>query len=471
MLARATDATHLRTALDTAPTAAMLVGENGSIVLTNTKLEKLFGYERHELEGQPVEMLVPEGARKHHPDLRDAFFEYPSPRSMGTGRDLYGLARSGEKIPVEIGLNPIQTETGLQVMATVLDIRERKRHEERFRRALDAAPCAILMVDSSGTIVLCNALTDEVFGYQRDELVGRPIEVLIPKRLHRKHAVYRSSYVQKPLRRSMGQGRALWGLRADGTEFPVEVALQPITTDEDEYVISSVLDVSARVAAEQEIREKNLHLTKLNEELTAFAYSTSHDLKAPLSTVRGLVQCMSHDLEANRLDEVRQNIARIETLTGKLSILIEDVLDVARADNLGGATEILRIHERIRAAIERLSQLRVDNEVVVDLSAVQACEIVSEPRRFDSIIDNLLSNAFLYADPDKSERRVEISTCLLDGVLAMDVRDNGIGIPEDMRERVFQLFERVNASGPEGKRARSRAGGETPRPAWRSGAA
>ena len=151
------DSSHLRTALDTAPTAAMTVGGSGRIVLTNNKLERLFGYERHELEGQPVEILVPNDAREHHPDLRAAFFEYPSPRSMGTGRDLYGLARSGEKIPVEIGLNPIQTEAGVQVMATVLDIRERKRHEERFRRALDAAPCAILMVDSSGTIVLCNA--------------------------------------------------------------------------------------------------------------------------------------------------------------------------------------------------------------------------------------------------------------------------------------------------------------------------
>ena len=293
-------------------------------------------------------------------------------------------------------------------------------------------------------------LTEEVFGYQREKLVGRPIEVLIPQRLHRKHAVYRSSYVQKPLRRSMGQGRALWGVRADGAEFPVEVALQPVTTDEGEYVISSVLDIGARLAAEKEIREKNSHLTKLNDELTAFAYSTSHDLKAPLSTVRGLVQCTMHDLDANRLNDVRQNMARIEALTEKLSVLIEDVLNVARADKVEESPEILRVRERIEASNEKLAQLREKNNVTVDLSSVQSCEFVSEARRFDSIVDNLLANAFLYVDPAKSERRVEVSSQLSDGVLTLHVKDNGIGIPEDMRVRVFQMFERVSASGPDG---------------------
>ncbi len=293
-------------------------------------------------------------------------------------------------------------------------------------------------------------MTEKVFGYPRSELVGQPIEKMIPPHLHRKHAVYRSSYVNEPIPRSMGQGRALRGLRADGTEFPVEVALQPVTTGDEQFVICSVLDISERRAAEREIREKNAHLVKLNEELTAFAYSASHDLKAPLATIQGLARCIDEDLTDGVYDDVQKNVRRIEALSEKLSRLVEDVLLTARADRVEMVEESFRIDERVRASLERHVLLQEENGVEVDMSRVPPWAVVSQRERFDSVMDNLISNALRYSDPEKQSKALHVEVKRFEEGILLVVRDNGLGVPEDMRERVFQMFERAHPTVTQG---------------------
>ena len=229
----------------------------------------------------------------------------------------------------------------------------------------------------------------------------------------------------------------------------MEVALQPLVTDDAQFVISSILDVSKRKAAEREIRQKNENLTQLNEDLSAFAYSASHDLKAPLATIRGLSQCILEDLEANRLGEVRTNIGRIEVLTERLSTLVEDVLSVARSE-AQGESGTFRVDEQIRLSVAKHSELQSRHGVEVDLSAVGSIELESELVRFTSIIDNLISNAFRYSDPDKAHRVVEVSAECIDDALHVEVRDNGLGIPKEMHERIFRMFERAHARVPDG---------------------
>ncbi|MFK7988277.1 MAG: PAS domain S-box protein [Sandaracinaceae bacterium] len=442
---------QLRLLLNTAPTPAMIVAGDGTIRATNAKLEVLFGYASGELIGRPIEILVPKESRVHHPSLRQAFFEVPSPRAMGTGSQLQGVSRSGERIAVEIGLHPMETEEGLRILTTVLDVRERLRHETRFRQALDAAACAILMVDEAGKIVLCNALTESVFGYPADELVGQSIEILVPPAARRKHAVYRKSYMHSPETRMMGErDRDLHGLRADGTEFPAEIALSSVEAEDGRFVICSVLDISGRRLAEKEIHDSNRHLSALNAELTAFAYSTSHDLKAPLATIQGLARCIQDDLDDGELDDVRENVLRIDRLTAKLSTLVEDVLAMTQVDKAQQASVMVPVTERIELSLQRHRQLRLDHDVEVDLSGVDACNVITQEARFDSIVDNLLSNALRYSDPDKARREVWVAASKADAQVTLTVRDNGIGIPEDMRERIFGMFERAHTSQTSG---------------------
>ena len=216
---------RFRQVVESAPNAIVMIGSTGLIEMVNAQTERVFGYSRDELLGKPVEMLVPERYRPNHPGLRTSFFANPVSRPMGAGRDLYGLRKDGSEFPVEIGLNPIDTEEGTLVLSAIVDISARKRLEERFRQVVESAPNAIVMIGSTGLIEMVNAQTERVFGYSRDELLGKPVEMLVPERYRPNHPGLRTSFFANPVSRPMGAGRDLYGLRKDGSEFPVEIGL------------------------------------------------------------------------------------------------------------------------------------------------------------------------------------------------------------------------------------------------------
>jgi len=246
---------RFRRVVEAAPSAIVLVNREGKITLINAQTEKLFGYSREALIGQTVEVLVPERFRNKHPGHRTAFFANPSTRSMGAGRDLYGLHKDGREFPIEIGLNPIETEDGLLVLASIIDITERKRAEERFRRVVESAPSAIVLVNREGKITFINAQTEKLFGYSREALIGQTVEMLVPERFRNKHPGHRSAFFANPSSRAMGAGRELYGLHKDGREFPIEIGLNPIEAEEGLLVLASIIDITERKHAEKEIRE------------------------------------------------------------------------------------------------------------------------------------------------------------------------------------------------------------------------
>ncbi|WSW80249.1 MEKHLA domain-containing protein [Streptomyces sp. NBC_00996] len=233
----------------------VIVDDTGIIRLVNAQTEALFGYPRDELLGCPVELLVPKRFHGHHGLHREGYAANRQVRPMGAGLDLYGLRKDGTEFPVEISLSPLETSDGLLVSAAVRDVSERKAAEERFRGLLEAAPDAMVIVDDTGIIRLVNAQTEALFGYPRDELLGCPVELLVPKRFHGHHGLHREGYAANRQVRPMGAGLDLYGLRKDGTEFPVEISLSPLETSDGLLVSAAVRDVSERKAAERRIGE------------------------------------------------------------------------------------------------------------------------------------------------------------------------------------------------------------------------
>lgn len=179
---------------------------------------------------------------------------------MGAGRDLYGRHKDGREIPVEIGLNPMTTEEGTFVLASIIDITERKRAEERFRQVIEGSPIGKLMIDREGRINLVNAQIEKSFGYTRDELLGQSIEMLVPERFRAAHPDYRNGFIAHPTTRSMGAGRDLYGLRKDGSEFPVEIGLNPLETEQGIMVLGTIVDITERKQAEEKLRRSREQL-------------------------------------------------------------------------------------------------------------------------------------------------------------------------------------------------------------------
>jgi len=169
--------------LNAAPDAMLAADAAGHIVLVNRQTEIMFGYEPGELLGQPIELLVPHRHRfKHTHDRARYHARNPVSRPMGAGLQLSGLRKDGTEFPVEISLSPMETPEGMVVMSAIRDVSERKAADERFRNFLESAPDATVIVDENGWIVLVNAQTEKLFGYKREELIGKPVEMLIPDR-------------------------------------------------------------------------------------------------------------------------------------------------------------------------------------------------------------------------------------------------------------------------------------------------
>jgi len=433
---------NLRSVFAASPNAVLLIGEDGEIRMTNPRLDQLFGYEPGELIGQRVEVLVPEAVREHHPELREAFFRLPSPREMGMGRDLFGVAKDGHLIPLEIGLSPFETGQGTCVLASLLDITARKLQDEKLRLAIDAASSAMIMIDSRGSIVLTNRQACETFGYADGELIGKPVETLVPDRFRRRHAVYRTSFARLPRRRKMGEGSDLYGCRKDGSEFPLEIGLTPIAGHDGEFVMSTIHDISERRLQEQRMADHNAELGRLNEELSQFAYSASHDLKAPLTTISGLLHCAVEDLEAEQLGDVQVNIDRALELSDHLARRVEDVLCLARSDGQHEMTREGDLKSVINEIEQQLSSSIEQNDVRFEVKLRHREPVVTEPSRLLQILQNLVENAVRYADSGKAERFVRVETASDAGGLCVDVVDNGIGIPRKRHGEVFKMFKR-----------------------------
>jgi PAS domain S-box-containing protein len=258
----------VRALLDAAPDA-IAVTRDGRIELVNAATERLFGYARDELLGQPVEMLLPERLRAGHVAHRAASLTRPRGEATRASLDAFGLRRDGREFPVEIGLSPLPTPDGVLVTEVIRDVTARRRAEVSFENLLESVPDAVVIADREGQIVLVNGQAERLFGYARDELLGQPIELLIPERFRPGHVGHRTDYVRRPRVRHMGADLELYGRRKDGTEFRAEIGLSPMEADDGPWITSAIRDVTDRARLAEELRVHRDHLEDLVAERTA----------------------------------------------------------------------------------------------------------------------------------------------------------------------------------------------------------
>jgi two-component system, LuxR family, sensor kinase FixL len=456
---------RFRLVVEAAPNAMVMINRAGEIVMVNTQAERVFGYPRIELLGQPVELLVPQRFRGHHPGLRATFFADPQPRAMGAGRDLYGLRKDGSEFPVEIGLNPIETDEGPMVLSAIVDITERKAAEQALRDSetrlrslaaiVESSDDAIFSKNLDGIVTSWNKGAERIFGYAAAEMLGRstahfaipgqPDDMVdILNRIKRGEHVYH--YETKRLHKN-------------GNIVHVSLSVSPLYNNDGRLVGAANLgrDVTEAKRAEaaldasqarlQELHAELLHVSRLSA-MGQMAAMVAHELNQPLTAISNYMEAADALLGRGgdtQIPRIRDAIARASQQAIRAGQIIQRLRGLAMRGD--GERRIEPIPPLVKEAAElaligskhRGVNIRIEDElghitVFVDKIQIQ------------QVLLNLLRNA-AEAVADQERREIALLTEVRDDTVQISVVDNGPGLPAAVKAKLFQPFVSTKATG------------------------
>ena len=321
------------------------------------------------------------------------------------------------------------------------EIAERRKAEKWFKSVIEASPSAMIVVDNAGTITLLNKQTELLFGYERSELMGKSVDLLIPFKIRDQHSGYRQKFAKDPTKRAMGMGRDLHCRKKDGTEIPVEIGLNPIETEDGLSVLASVIDISERKVKEG-IQQRNNELVIRQKELERLNYVASHDLQEPLRTVSNYIQILHEDFGMTLDEEAKGYLNTIDRATQRMRTLVQALLEYSRLDR-DIEKEIKNTQEIVEHVIKDLETLITSTKTKISFQDLPTLKIYAV--EFGLLMQNLISNAIKFRNP-KKDPLIDIHCINENWYWKFSIHDNGIGIDPKFFERIFVIFQRLHSA-------------------------
>ena len=427
---------------------------DGDIVLWNEGAHRLYGYAAEEVLGRHKALL-------HTAEDADA----DMPRRMMQGALADGtwvgpverVRKDGTQFTASVAMTPrmgpgarhegfvlVSRDISEQLQLT----RDLERAQHYARSLVESAPDAMVIVNADGVIRLANAEAEKLFGYRREQIIGRPVEILIPNRFQRQHPRHRADFAAVPRTRAMGAGLELRGRREDGSEFPVEISLSPLESEDELFVTASIRDVTERKRAEEALLDANTRLEAASRAKNRFLASMSHELRTPLNAILGFAGTLLMGLPGELNEEQAKQLRIVQSSGRHLLSLINDLLDLARIE--AGKLELhlvsIDLAELLDEVAVTLGPLAKEKGLVLEVAPSRVPPITSDRRALRQILINLTNNAIKFTDAGSV--RLALSHEIEDGtpLTRVAVIDTGHGIREEDQERLFVAFEQIGGA-------------------------
>ncbi len=433
--------------------AILMLDPQGLVTSWTSAAEKIKGYRAEEVLGKSFECFyTPADVENGHPRevLRLAgvqgHFE----------EDGWRVRKDGSLFWANVTITALSDGAGrLRGFSKVVrDISVRRRIEQelkenelQFRLLLECAPDAIVVVDETGRLVLVNEQAEGLFGYKRDELIGQPVETLLPHSNRQNHAQHRASYRQSPHLRQMGIGMDLQALRKDGQQFPVEVSLSPIQTHAGAWVAAGIRDTTERTEAESRLVAERRRAENASRAKSDFLATMSHEIRTPMNAILGMADL----LRETELSEVQRDyVGRFRRAGTNLLALINDILDLSKIES--GKFELESVDFSLSDLLGRTTELLAGRananriELLVQIVPETPARFIGDPVRLQQILNNIVGNAIKFTETGSVTLAVGSHPDDRPGHLQFSVTDTGIGISPDKLSTIFEDFTQAESS-------------------------
>ncbi|MGQ0740956.1 MAG: PAS domain S-box protein [Alphaproteobacteria bacterium] len=411
----------------------------GNLTTWNPAAERMFGYSAEEAIGNNVSIIATPEQRAEQKRYLEA---------VGRGERIVGIeavrqTKQGTPIEVSFNFSPIFSDSGEVIGGSAIarDITERKQADRMFRLAVESSPGAMIMADAEGKIILVNQETERMFGYAHGELVGKPVDILIPKEVRDAHVQHRKDYAKDPARRMMGAGRDLFGMRKDGSPVAIEIGLNPIRTPNGLLVLASIVDITERKRHEKTMAERTAELQRSNSELEQFAYVASHDLQEPLRMVASYAELLAERYHGKLDEKAEKYIAYAVDGAKRMQRLVNDLLTFSRVGTQGHPPQPADANMIVRQSLRALKP--TIDEARAEIEIGQLPVITADDVQLGQVFQNLIGNSLKFRVPDRP-LRLHIGARAISGGWQFFVEDNGIGIDTKYSDRIFQMFQRLH---------------------------